>query len=64
MQRYGYKIATDVISKHVATGQIYKKGEVICRIKSTDLIKRLCNAGNDVLKEDIKTQNERAKAAK
>jgi hypothetical protein len=63
MERYGFKLATDLLSKHVATGKIYGS-DIPCDVQPDDMIKRLSNAAEDIFKEDRHVQKDRVKAVK
>lgn len=61
--RYGFKLATDLLAKHAATGKIYKN-DVPEDISIDDMKKRLCNAAEEIFKADKDVQKDRAKLAK
>jgi hypothetical protein len=51
MERYGFRIGTDLISKQVATGKLYGSDSAV-DIPLDDMIKRLSHAAEDIFKAD------------
>lgn len=63
MEKYGFKIATDLLSKYVATGKIYKD-DVPALVPTEEKIKRMSSAVEDVFKADRDLVKDHAKAVK
>lgn len=63
MEKYGFKIATDLLSKYVATGKVYKD-DVPALVTTEEKIKRMSSAVEDIFKSDRDLVKEHAKAIK
>lgn len=61
MQKYGYKLAIDLVSKYIATGKIYGNDKGV-NIRADEMLKRLSHACEDVFKADKDTDKDRVKS--